>query len=185
MLDKNLINAYLTDDHKTFKYNMPQLFNENFEAQHALDFTAWHVLSVFQDSLNDDGYADVERVLKSGKYTRYINIITERAMADAFANLENIIYDDTGYIEYPHNTVPGDNILNYINDNLIVHQNDMNNFAFLFLTNVIANVIYIIKLLRKDGITIDTYTIYPDSIDRSTVCVTCYVSKTIYLPFLT
>lgn len=173
-----MFNNKSDEETKTMAYSIPVLLDNDPIVQCALNAAVVNVLETFQTSLSDEGYREIESVVKMGATPGYINTVTEVAMSETFYSLERMI-DDNETINYDYGyNVTGNQMMDYITDNVNQFQEKITQFAFLVFTGVISNLIETVKGLETCGIVIGTYLIKQSFYDQSTVHIDCYIDRT-------
>ena len=157
---------------KILKYNIPVFIENNPLAQCAFDYSVEKVLEAFQESLNNDGCEAISSIFETGNHGKYIELLVEGAMSEVFHGLEDVLYDDMGYIETDDASLSVDTVIGYLTENIIQLQTRMNSFAFVIMTTVVSNLIVNIRNLRTCGVIITTFAICQDRFDRGCAKVT-------------
>ena len=164
---------------KIMVFNIPLLIDADPVVHYALNISAKQVLEVFQTSLNDDGHSAVDEIIQSGQYTSYIEAVTEIAVANTFYEMESILYDDGGFIEYDYGlNVSSAAMMEYITENIIAYQNRVSQFAFIVFTSVITAIVSTVTSLKAFGANIDTYELKRSMSNDAVVNVACYIDRT-------
>lgn len=164
---------------KIMVFNIPLLIDPDPTIHCALNISAKQVLESFQASLNDDGYDSIDEIIQSGHYTSYIEAVTEIAVANTFYEMESLLYDDGGFIEYDYGlNVSSTVMMEYITDNIVPYQNRIAQFAFIVFTSVITSIVSTVKSLKAFGANIDTYELKRSMDNDAVVNVACYIDRT-------
>ena len=164
---------------KIMVVNIPLLTDPDPTIHCALNISAKQVLESFQASLNDDGYGAIDEIIQSGQYTSYVEAVTEIAVANTFYEMESLLYDDGGFIEYDYGlNVSSTVMMEYITDNIVPYQNRIAQFAFIVFTSVITSIVSTVKSLKAFGANIDTYELKRSMDNDAVVNVACYIDRT-------
>lgn len=173
-----MFNNQSKEEIKSILYNIPVLYDDEPIVQCALNTAVTCVLETFQDSLNDDGYIQIESVAASVGVTGYVNSVTELAILRTCHAFERMIDDDDA-VDYDYGlTVTGVQMLEYVSEYIIDFQEKVSQFVFLTFTGVILHLVKTIKELEACVFNFDTYTIKRINYNPAVIQVNCHVERT-------
>lgn len=173
-----MFNNQSKEEIKSILYNIPVMYDDEPIVQCALNTAVTCALETFQDSLNDDGYVQLESVAASVGITNYVNSVTEVAILRAYQAFERMIDDDDA-VDYDYGlTVTGVQMLEYVSEYIIDFQERINQFVFLTFTSVILHLVKTIKELEACVFNFDTYTITRNNYNPAVIQVNCHIERT-------
>lgn len=162
---------------QVLRYTLPVITDVVPAKQYAYNTCVKMILLQFEESLNDDGYLIILDIVKRGNYKSYIDLLVERAVSEACYRLEDNPHGMDIYMEPSHGVIGYDEIANYMIDNSKEFHQKLNVFTYLVFIGIVSNVVYYADNLVSQGVTIASYTIHPDPVNRSIVNVSCLIDK--------
>ena len=172
------------DISKMMIFNIPVLQAHSMMLQCAYDTAIWKLIKVFENSLNDDGHEEIDRIIQDGNPAMYIGIVVERTISEVFCEFEGILDSDVNYINFDRGySLPADELINYLTDNIASFQNRIDMFAYVVFHSVMVNLVKLIKEFYHCGMRIDAYSLNIMSAQPNVLRVTYYLDRTVGLPF--